>query len=84
MKNPVVVLIFFPGGFQKKPLCLETELYSKKMIVLQISQGKISMNSESGLEVPRFIFTKLYQNLAVGCTPLAFFLMTVLNLDPEE
>ena len=59
-------------------------IFKKQLIVLQISQGKISVNSESGLEVPRFTFTKLYQNLPVGCTPLAFFLMTVLNLDPEE
>ena len=43
-------------------------IFKKQLIVLQIYQGKISVNSESVLEVPQFTFTKLYQNLAVGCT----------------
>ena len=41
-------------------------IFKKQLIVLQISQGKISVNSESVFEVPRFTFTKLYQTLAVG------------------
>ena len=49
-----------------------------------LANFSIFVNSESGLQVLGLLFTKLYQNLAVGCTPLAFFLMTVLNLDPEE
>ena len=60
-------------------------IFKKQLIVLQISQSKISVNSESGLEVPWFNVTKLYQNLAVGCTTYASSLfLNDCNLDPEE